>query len=297
MAGGLLLEEEVPSEVGEQSTRIEAPERKAFRYLSTVRDIGKHEMGSETCVTAGDCESGWIQRLKRFRDGKVVCVLGKAAMEMVTCGLYRNRAATEAYSSRIKQGEEEPFPVVGHTDGHETATTGESTEVVSGTSNASHSTMCCGNSYPEVSSEECNTHRYTVDPEEVEFHSPCGDTGTDRSLVNSDLLAYLKPYAMFQARNAGLVSMLKGRAMIWRRRQMVSEHCFAHFMPGTVIAAMDMGYEEVAALRSMGRMSDAVKDVYADGIDPAQLKSWCCRGGTENLVRPSWILGSLKVDR
>ena len=146
------------------------------------------------------------------------------------------------------------------------------------------SSPCCGN-------------EYTIAGNEVECHQKCALAGTEGGLVDLDLLAYLAPYAVFQKRSANLVGVLKGRALIWRRRQMKSEHCFAHALPGTIAKALEMSDEEIRALRAIGKMPDAVMDVYEDGIEPNNLTSWWRRGGTEPIVRSSWLFGSLKVGR
>lgn len=146
-------------------------------------------------------------------------------------------------------------------------------------------------------SATCCSGVYTVEGNEVENHHRCLSAGKFEGLVNPDLLAYLLPYAMFQKRTANLVGVLKGRALMWRRRQMASEACFAHYLPGTIAKALDMSMEEVWAIREIGKMPGAVLDVYQDGIDPRKLTSWWRRGGTERVLRPSWVFGSLKVGR
>jgi len=146
---------------------------------------------------------------------------------------------------------------------------------------------CCGG-------ESCRTFKTKDTGEEV--HPRCLYVSSQMGLVNMDLLAYLRPYAMFQKRTANLVGVLKGRAMLWRRRQCVSEHCFAHFLPGTIVEAMKMSDEEVYAIRELGELPSACTSVYSNGINPARLTGWWRRGGTESFVSPwRWLCGTFKV--
>lgn len=95
---------------------------------------------------------------------------------------------------------------------------------------------------------------FTLNGDLSETHPRCIACGDDYGLVNADLLAYLRPYSSLRKRDMNLLQLLKGRAMIWKQRQRISEHCFAHFEPGTVVEAMKMSVEEVHAIRSLGEI-------------------------------------------
>jgi len=249
----------INEETGDFSVRIEGRPG-VRRYLSIVRAIGLSVMGLSTGTIAGDRSVAEMCFPRRFRGlgGNTVCVLGVAAAYAVAVGLNRcKRPLIEVDRRECRGG--------------------------------------CGSPGGGPTAACCSAH-YVVGPEEEELHHKCTNSHQPRGLVNDDLLAYLRPYTAFQKRTATLLQVLKGRAMIWRRRQRVSEHCFAHFLPGTLVAAMELSREEVWAVRKLGGQSEAGKLVYEDGIDPSKLVSWFRRGGTEKIWRSGWASGMLKVE-
>jgi len=243
---------------GGLTTRIVGT-RDMRKYFSVARDVGLRTLGLRTGGISLCRGAAWIGFPRRYRNGAggTVCVLGAAAAYAVVVGLNRGRRN----ATLLGIGMEDP-----QLPGQETAECG-----------------CCPNCF-------------TVGKEEEELHPVCHRTGKLEGLVNLDLLAYLRPYAMFQKRTANLLAVLKGRAILWRRRQRVSEHCFSHVLPGTLVKAMEMSSEEVWALRAFGQHSEACKSVYAKGVDPSQLRGRWFRGGTEDMGRMDWLFRPLKVE-
>jgi len=239
------------------------------RYLTIARDVGLRTMGLGTDGSVLNRGLAWMEFPRRYRNlaGGAVCVLGAAAAYAVVVGLNRRS-----------------FLAIG--DGAECG----------GSQSVGQDSEASPRLGPLPGSESCCSQKYKVGDEEEEYHPRCIHTGKSEGLVNQDLLAYLRPYAVFQKRTASLLAILKGRAILWRRRQRVSEHCFAHALPGTLVAAMEMAHEEVLALRALGMHSEAGRDVYAEGVDPSKLRRWWSRGGTEDWIRPGWLLGTFKVE-
>lgn len=229
------------------------------QYLSVARDVGLRTLGLGTSGNSLHRRAAWIGFPRRYRKvaGGTVCVLGAAAAYAVVVGLNRSRRNAGLLDTGVEHSQ---------SAGQET---------VAG---------------------DCCPRCFSVGDEEEEFHPGCDHTGKLEGLVNLDLLAYLRPYALFQKRTANLLAVLKGRAILWRRRQRISEHCFSHVLPGTLVRAMEMASEEVWALRALGQHSEACKSVYANGVDASKLRGRWYRGGTEDMVRMDWLFNPLKVE-
>jgi hypothetical protein len=83
---------------------------------------------------------------------------------------------------------------------------------------------------------------------DVEVHRECvlSGPGYDRRLVD-----HLSQYAMFRRRDRNLLLSLSARALAWRERNKVSEHCFRRVGAASVMIAFVVGREERAALAIM----------------------------------------------
>lgn len=83
----------------------------------------------------------------------------------------------------------------------------------------------------------------------VEMHAGCALVGFQA--VDQRLVAHLSQYTMFRRRDRSLLLSLCARALAWRERNHVSDHCFRVCGPVSVMSAFMVGASERAALDMM----------------------------------------------
>jgi hypothetical protein len=82
----------------------------------------------------------------------------------------------------------------------------------------------------------------------VEVHQKCGMSGLG---FDDRLVDHLSQYAMFRRRDRNLLLSLAARALAWRERNQVSEHCFRRMGPVSVMMAFCVRESERTALDIM----------------------------------------------
>lgn len=113
------------------------------------------------------------------------------------------------------------------------------------------------------------------EPTGQQIHSYCASLGFEESMFGSDnkyrvididLLMHLRTYSMLAVRDYALLRGLVNRAKAYQIRQGISDHCFAHFGPCTVMVAFLISPEEQEAINLMGGMEFRNARLNAGGL-------------------------------